>query len=972
MAVGMKLRLGATLLWLLGGLILLAPAAAWLVPPLLDWNQYRDDIARIVSDRLGRAVQIEGNVSLELLPQPILVAARISVADAGDGMAMKLGQLRLRLALGPLLSGHIDAQELELRKLDVHLPWPYAPAPFSLRSPTWLQSLSARIEDGSLQIGSVAVTGITAQLGTGENGSTALAGQATISGEAWHLTARLAQPDSQGASGLDLSLDGQGKMQGLGAMFAGQLSPDGTLAGRISGRGPDLSRLMPAPAVPFRAEGRLSLAAGLAIADQLAIEIAGSPARGSVTLRLAPMPRLDVSLAASRLDLDSWLPALLRGQAGGTVVPTTIDLSAEAATLASGTLRGLRGNFALGDGQGALRDVSAVLPGEAQLRLAGQIRRAADGHLTFTGPASLAAPDLRTSLAWLAHAGLAPLGDLPPGVLRSATLTATVTAESGAAPGVTLADLAGQIDDSQVKGQLLLHPVLNTTKRLGLTAQLELDRLALDPWVDGLTPPIATLPTRLGSADLDLRVKAHHATLRGQRLDDTTIDFAAEPGKLTLRQIEATSLGVHATGLATLFEGGRLADARLELQAGSGVAGAALTAWRPELGPLAARLPHDKLALVITGGGPPEALALRGTADMGDLHLEAQPTLNLQTHSWTSPTTLRHPGAPRLFDSIGLPGTAAWLGDGSLSLVASLSGGPTRLAADSFDLSAGSLHATGGLALDLSGPPSLTGRISADTLPLPLPYPRSPDPLPSAALLGWQANVKLEAGHVLVGLTDIADRVSTQMTLQNGKLTLAAIAGQMEGGALGGSLSLDVGQPTPALAATLSLSGATLSAPLFELPLDLVSGQLDLHAGITATGHSPLALLSTLSGTVSLSADKGTLDGVALDRISPDLDDASLRAALSGGTTAFDHITLAATLATGALTLSEGDIVTPFGTARLAGLADLTDRTGELRLAVRPNVSDPPELAVRFSGPLEHPTRTLELANALPWRAGHK
>ncbi len=968
----MRLRIGAMLLWLLGGVILLAPVAAWVVPPLLDWNQYRDDIARIVSDRLGRAVQIQGNVSLELLPQPILVAARISVAEAGDGMAMKLGQLRLRLALGPLLSGHVDAQELELRGLDVHLPWPYTPAPFSWRSPTWLQSLSARIEDGRLQIGSVAVTGIAATLGTGENGSTALAGQATISGQAWHLTARLAQPDSQGSAGLDLSLDGQGPMQGLGAMFAGQLGGDGTLSGRISGRGPDLSRLLPAPAVPFRADGRLSLAAGLAIADQLAIEIAGSPARGTVTLRLAPAPRLDVSLAASRLDLDSWLPALLRGQEAGALVPTTIDLSAEAATLASGTLRGLRGNFALGSGQGDLRDVSAVLPGEAQLHLAGQIRRAADGHLSFTGPASLAAPDLRTTLAWLGHAGLAPLGDLPPAVLRSATLSATVTADAGTAPGVTLSDLAGQIDDSQVKGRLLLHPVLNATKRLGLTAQLDLDRLALDPWVDGLTPPISSLPTRLGHADLDLRVKAQHATLRGHGLDDTTIDFATEPGKLTLRQIEATSLGVHAAGLATLFEGGRIADARLELQAGSGVAGAALAAWAPSLGPLAARLPRDKLSLVVTGGGAPEALSLRGTAEMGDLHLEAQPTLNLAAGSWTSQIMLRHPGAPRLLDSIGFPGTASWLGDGSLSLVASLTGGPNKLGADSFDLSAGSLHATGSLALDPSGAPALTGRISADTLPLPLPYPRSPDPLPTSALQGWQANLKLDAGHVLVGLTELADHASTQITLQNGTLSLAGLAARIDGGALGGDISLNVAQPVPVLAATLSLTGATLSAPLFELPLDIASGQLDLHAAITASGHSPQALLSTLSGTVNLSADQGTFDGAALERIAPRLDDTSLRTALSGGTTPFDHIALAATLTTGALTLSDGTIVTPFGTARLAGLADLTDRTGELRLAVRPNVADPPELAVRFSGSLEHPTRTLELANALAWRAAHQ
>jgi hypothetical protein len=967
----MSLRLLQWLAGLLAGLVIATLAAAWLVPPLLDWNQYRDDIAHLVSDKLGRAVHIDGNVSLQLLPQPTLTAARISVAEADDGLAMKLGELRLRLALGPLLSGRIDAQELELRGLDVKLPWPYAPAPFSLRSPTWLQSVSARIEGGRLQIGSVAVTGIAATLGTGEAGSTALAGQATISGAAWHLTARLAQPDALGAAGLDLSLDGQGRMQGLGAMFSGQIAPDGTVAGRVSGRGPDLSRLLPAPAVPFKAEGRLSLAAGLALANQLAIEIAGSPASGAVALRLAPSPRLDVSLAASKLDLDSWLPALLRGQVVAPPVPTSIDLSAEAATLASGTLRRLRGNFALGDGQGTLRDISAVLPGEAELHLQGRISRATDGHLAFTGPADLTAPDLRSSLAWLSHAGLAPLADLPPGVLRAASLTATVSADAGPIPSVRLDNLAGEVDDSRVKGQLSVHPVLNTTKRLGLAAQLDLDRITLDPWVDGLPPSLLSLPARLGGTDLDLRVRAREARLRDHALTDTTIDFTTEPGKLTLRQIEASSQGVHLSGLGTLFDGGRIADMRVELQAASGAAGPALAAWMPAASELAARLPHDKLSLVLTGAGPQTALALHITGEMGDLHLDTLPTLNLPAGSWTSQVSLRHPGAPRFLDSIAVPGSAAWIGDGSLSLVATLSGTPTKLAADSFDLSAGSLHATGALSLDLTATPSLTGRISADTLPLPVPAPRSPDPLPVATLSGWQANVKLEATHVLVGLSELADHASAQATLAGGHLALDSIAAHLDGGHLTGRLSLDVSQPTPSAAATLQLQGATLTAPLFDLPLDLTSGTINATADLTATGHAPQALLSTVSGTVSLAADNGVLAGVSLERISPKLDDASLRAALSGGTTAFDHVTLKAALTTGALTLSDSDIATPAGTARLAGLVDLTDHTGELRLAIHPNVADPPELAVRLSGRLDHPTRTLELANALVWRAAH-
>ena len=115
-----------------------------------------------------------------------------------------------------------------------------------------------------------------------------------------------------GAAGLNVTLDGQDKANGLGASFTGQLAPDGTLAGTIASRGPNLAVLLPTPPVPFRADGRLTVRSGLAAVDGLALEIGGSPANGAVALRVAPTQRLDIALAASRLDLDAWLPVLLR------------------------------------------------------------------------------------------------------------------------------------------------------------------------------------------------------------------------------------------------------------------------------------------------------------------------------------------------------------------------------------------------------------------------------------------------------------------------------------------------------------------------------------------------------------------------------------------------------------------------------------------------------------------------------------
>src|SRR5581483_10848292 len=100
------------------------------------------------------------------------------------------------------------------------------------------------------------------------------------------------------------------------------------------------SRLLPAPAVPFSADGRLTVAGGLAAADDLAMVIGGAPAHGAVSLRVSPALRVDLAVAASRLDLDAWLPVLAQGR--NAAYPFGLDLSAEAAPLAGGLLRRLR------------------------------------------------------------------------------------------------------------------------------------------------------------------------------------------------------------------------------------------------------------------------------------------------------------------------------------------------------------------------------------------------------------------------------------------------------------------------------------------------------------------------------------------------------------------------------------------------------------------------------------------------------
>ncbi len=972
-----------------GAVLLLAAllAAVWFLPPLLQWDRYRDSIATLASERLGREVRIAGPVSLTLLPEPVLTAAGVSLIAAGDGIAIRADQLRLRVSLTALAAGKIDAEELVLRGAEVQVPWPLRPIQIAAAAPDWFAAASVRIEDARLVIGDVTFTGIQAALATDAwTGSYVAAGMLQFSARPWHFTVRLTRAGSDGSAGLDVSLDGRGPVQGIGARLSGQIRGDGTFGGQVTGRGPDLSQLLPAPAVPFSAAGRVSVADGVATADELVGDIGGAPVKGTVALRVSPALRLDLALAASRLDLDTWLPAVLRG---GTVpFPTRIDVSAEAAQLSGGTLRRLRGAFDVSGSAIAVRELRAELPGAATLGATGQVqRRDAGGAARFEGDLALSAPALRTTLAWLSSAGVVP-AELPPeGVLRTGEVTAHAVLEPG---GVSLTGLEGRIDATRLSGSLGFH----AGGRPALAAVLQMDRLDLDPWLPAPWPSLAAVPSRLARLDADVRLDAQQVVLLGGPFGPVSLDAAVDGGRVRLRRLDLASDAVRATASGALGEGGRIAEGRLDIQAPSASALAELLPAQAALAPFGAvrditRAWRGLAVVSVQAAGPPDALGLAVTAELGDLRLETKPLVDLVARRAVGVLTLRHPGAPRLAESLGLRGAPSWLGDGSLGLVAQLfvqlpGERPGRVAAGSFDLTAGGLRARGALTLDGIGAPPLapllTGRFVAETLPLPLPYLRSPDPLPFGGLAGWRAQVKLEAAQVLAGASPVLQQAVATLALADGKLRIDGLSARLAEGALTGSASVDVTAGSPALALDMQLAGVGLTEKLFDQPVDIASGRLDASLSVTASGYSPAALLSTLAGEARLGVSDGTLAGVSLgsiggsiggDGVAGTLPDAVVRAALAGGSTPFTRMDLVLRARHGVLEVTDGRMTGPSGTATLAGSLDLAGNAAELRLGLLPAVADPPEIVLLLVGPLDALRRVPELGAVPRWRARH-
>ena len=99
------------------GLVLVLAAAVLVGPSFVDWNAYKAEIAAQAKAATGRDLVIEGDIRLDLLPAPALVAEDVRLANLAGASApdmVRLKSLQVRLALGPLLTGTVQVETLKL------------------------------------------------------------------------------------------------------------------------------------------------------------------------------------------------------------------------------------------------------------------------------------------------------------------------------------------------------------------------------------------------------------------------------------------------------------------------------------------------------------------------------------------------------------------------------------------------------------------------------------------------------------------------------------------------------------------------------------------------------------------------------------------------------------------------------------------------------------------------------------------
>ena len=118
----------------------LSIVAAFIVPGLIDWDRYKDQMVARASQELGRDIFVDGQISLTILPIPTFSVTGVRVANlpgATSHEMVRLKSLNVQVEPLPLLVGSIEVARIVLIEPDIVLER------FPDGSANWIFPLSA-------------------------------------------------------------------------------------------------------------------------------------------------------------------------------------------------------------------------------------------------------------------------------------------------------------------------------------------------------------------------------------------------------------------------------------------------------------------------------------------------------------------------------------------------------------------------------------------------------------------------------------------------------------------------------------------------------------------------------------------------------------------------------------------------------------------------------------------------------------
>ncbi len=580
----------------LGILVILVAATALVVPPFIDWTHYRGDIEGYGRRFTGRDVRIDGIIDVRLFPWPVLIMQDVHIANPPGAQSPDLlvaGRIEARLALAPLISGHVQIEQIKIDKPVFGLER------LAAGGATWELTPKLEVTDfvsaEHIGVAGITITRATVLMGDGRRGGLAQIDDvnAELSAPAldgpWRFTgigSYRGQPIEVNVTtgkyhkGQPLKVGARvAPPKGRGIVYSFDGEVGGARADTISGN----FKLMPAQAVDGRGDketGLKPLVFNTAIKvrdDTVTLDkIELYPARaldaanlltGKAVVRLGSNITVDADLTAAKLDVDA-----VTGEHGRELLysPSSLDIVAAAQKLMPVNLTAkvkleIKNLIVAGDSlDGAsldatvsrqrlyVRRLEVQLPGQTRLGFAGSFVSGKNGP-QLIGDIDVDSLAIRDLATWVAPATARDIAKVWSGQHGRFTLKAKADISATA---LRLNEISAKLDDSKLGGSVRLAGGSSPS----VAIRLDADRLDVDRYApDGLTlassesnPFLAAVDmvaSSMGLGEFHLTASVGRLKLNRVVAEDVAVDMSANENGIEFRTVDV----------------GNVAGARLEM-----------------------------------------------------------------------------------------------------------------------------------------------------------------------------------------------------------------------------------------------------------------------------------------------------------------------------------------------------------------------------------------------------------------------
>ncbi len=623
---------------------------------LVDWNQYRDTLAGLASERLGMRVELAGDLNLGFLPRPTVTAQAVRLSPQQDGFNDTIAtadKIDMHLGMSALMRGSMQLQSLVFEGLSAGLietpdgwtieGWPTTDNASAQEGDSNLLSLDRfRIKSGSISVrplGSkpVVLDGVDVAL-TGQlpGGPLDLEGAAFIDGTAVALSGKVVPTRTAGSTSVRANLS----VADSQLEFSGRLGENGKTSGRFQASGKNLQALasfvlkaigsgdesQQVPALPFGIDLQLDRSSR-GITRLISRQLTLGDTRGAVDLTVAEQNNLYHVTGTGSLGiiaLDNWVNAAgpqpsrdpdadtdPDADPGQTVLPLAgnIDVTIEGVEFRGGLAQQIEASVAFDGRQVSLQQLRATLPGASRLAYIAETKN--------SGAVKFQSGGLQEIIDW---AGL-PLSDtIPAGRLSTADIEGQV---AFSADTWVLSDVSGTVDTSTITAELsgAVGSFVPNAIRLDVN-ELNLDAY----WPGGQANTLAD-----GSPLSAIQFELDVARLRWlqQTFDQVSVSGRTSAGLISITNLAASHRGGSLTGSFSRQEtAGQPTDVETSLSFARWHP-AALSRLSPEVASFLSRFSGGgTLTGVATATGPVIELQSRLNAVSGDNALDFAGTVN--------------------------------------------------------------------------------------------------------------------------------------------------------------------------------------------------------------------------------------------------------------------------------------------------------------------------------------------------------